>query len=259
MIKTTISWLILVVFCALPAFCQQEQKNTVDRFDLGIQLGTDIGGAIPVPFKYIPSPYNPYPKLNISLGAKAAIPVKSNWALGAEVTYKTVAIHADARVKNQRFQEKEHIQYFTGTAKMEMSFAMLEVPVYARYHFKNGRDRVLAGPYGAWIMSPSFVIDPVKGFVGMGEPDTVDAVMDDDLEDMDFGHTLDSWDMGLVVGYERKVSPRLELGLRFMCGFKDIFKRNNQYFDYKMLHMRGTVVLSYTLMSLRTPPGKKGK
>lgn len=62
---------------------------------------------------------------------------------------------------------------------------------------------------------------------------------------------MDSWDAGLIVGYERRLLPRMEIGLRVSCGLKDIFKRDNQYFDYKMLHMRGTLVLSYNLFNIK--------
>ena len=58
------------------------------RFALGVQLGTDIGGAIPFPFKHVPSPFNPYPRLFPSLGAKLSFPITSKWALGTEITYK---------------------------------------------------------------------------------------------------------------------------------------------------------------------------
>ena len=77
--------------------------------------------------------------------------------------------------------------------------------------------------------------------------------MPEDMDDMDFSSSLDSWDMGILLGYERQLFPRVELGLRVSCGFKDIFKRNNQYFDYRMLHMRGSVVLSYNLFNIKSP------
>lgn len=251
--------LIIMICFSFRTSAQTEEEDGIYRFGLGIQLGSDIGGAIPFPFKHIPSTYNPYPKLNLSLGAKFTFPVKPQWELGTEVTYKTIAIDADARVKNQRFKEKEHIQYFTGSAKMHMEFTMLEFPLYVKYRFKNGKDRVLGGPFSAWIIDHTFVVDPIKGFVGMGGPDIVDAEMPDDMEDMVFSESLDNWDLGLMVGYERQLSSRIELGLRFMWGFKNIFKKDDQYFDYSMLHMRGTVVLSYNLVNIKTArsSGKK--
>ena len=75
------------------------------RFALGVQLGTDIGGAIPFPFSNVPDVFNPYPKLSPSIGAKLTFPVTRKWTLGAEVTYKKVAIDADARIANHRFHD----------------------------------------------------------------------------------------------------------------------------------------------------------
>ena len=251
-------YILVFLLCGITPVIAQETANTIEdkpeyRFALGVQLGTDIGGAVPFPFKYVPKTFNPYPKLDMSLGAKLTFPVTGQWTLGAELTYKTITLNADARVENQRFEDNNYIQYFTGSAKMHMDFTMLEIPVYGKYTFRNNKDRVLFGPYFAWVMSSSFVIEPKKGFIGNSGPDIVDAVMPEDMDDMDFSSSLDSWDMGILLGYERQLFPRVELGLRVSCGFKDIFKRNNQYFDYRMLHMRGSVVLSYNLFNIKSP------
>ena len=223
------------------------------RFALGVQLGTDVGGAIPVPFKYIPETFNPYPKLDLSLGAKLTFPLTSRWDIGAEVTYKTITMNADARVENQKFQDGDLMEYYSGTAEMRMDFTMLEVPVYTKYSLRNLKDKLLFGPYFAWTMKSSFVIIAEKGYIGMTGPDQVDSPVNNDLDDMDFSPYMDSWDLGLLFGYERKLSRRFELGLRVSMGFKDVFKKDNQYFDYKMLHMRGTVVISYNLFDIRPP------
>lgn len=249
----------ILLFLVLGAFSAKGQEKATDtkdvdyRFALGVQLGTDIGGAVPFPLKYVPETFNPYPKLNLSLGAKLSFPITTRWALGTEVTYKTVTLNADARVENQRYQDKEHIQYFSGTTEMHMDFTILEIPVYTKYTLRNGKDRLLLGPYFAWILKSSFEIDPQKGYIGTTGPDKVDSVMPDDMDNMDFDSSLDSWDMGILLGYERKLSTRFELGLRVSCGFKDIFKRDNQYFDYNMLHMRGSVVVSYNLFDIKPP------
>ena len=55
------------------------------RFALGVQLGTDIGGAIPFPFSNVPDVFNPYPKLSPSIGAKLTFPVTKKWTLGTHV------------------------------------------------------------------------------------------------------------------------------------------------------------------------------
>ena len=105
--------LLVPLFCTLNTVAQdnnQSKPNTTSvdtddqveyRFALGVQLGTDIGGAIPFPFSNVPDVFNPYPKLSPSLGAKLTFPVTKKWTLGAELTYKKVAIDADARIVDQ--------------------------------------------------------------------------------------------------------------------------------------------------------------
>lgn len=71
----------IFLICGLSSAMGQEKTKPVEdvdyRFALGVQLGTDIGGAVPFPFKYIPDTFNPYPKLNLSLGAKLSFPITS--------------------------------------------------------------------------------------------------------------------------------------------------------------------------------------
>ena len=89
------------------------------------------------------------------------------WTLGAEVTYKKVAIDADARIDNQRFHDDKNniISRFCGSAEMSMDFTMLEIPLYFKYTFKNQKDRILAGLYGAWIIDAKFRNTVTKGYM----------------------------------------------------------------------------------------------
>lgn len=232
-----------------------DQETVEYRFALGVQLGTDIGGAIPFPFNNIPNPFNPYPKLSPSLGAKFTFPVTRQWTLGAEITYKKLAIDADARIDNQRFNDKRNnvIARFTGSAEMSMDFTMMEVPVYFKYTFRNQKDRILAGLYGAWIIDGKLDISVNKGYMMTDEGVYNGAIDLSNPLQINFDDILDSWDMGVIAGYERRLFPRIEIGLRVSCGLKDIFKPDNQYFDYKMLQMRGTLVLSYNLFNIKPP------
>jgi hypothetical protein len=250
---------IFALFCSSSLWAQQDSSQidmptTRSTVDIAVQLGTDVGGCVPFPFKYIPETFNMYPKLNLSLGGKVTFPIKDKWSVGAEVTYKTISVSADARVKNQRFQEKDQegkpqIQYFTGSAEMNMEFTMLEIPLYAKYSLSD-KHKVLLGAYGVRVFKSKFVTTPKKGFIGTDGPNIVSMLIPDDMEDMVFSKSLDSWDAGLMLGYGRKIFSRLDVGLRFMCGFKDIFKPENQYFDYSMIHMRGVVAVSYSLLKI---------
>lgn len=249
---------VLILWGALSGFAQENQvapDTTVEyRFALGVQLGTDIGGAIPFPFSNVPNPFNPYPRLSPSLGAKLTFPVTPRWGIGAEITYKKVAIDADARIENQRFNDEKNdvIARFTGSAEMSMDFTMLEIPLYAKYTFRNQKDRILFGGYFSYIMKGKFNIDVTKGYM-MTDEGVYNGAIDNEPLHIDFASLLDNWDAGILLGYERKLFSRVEIGLRVSCGMKDIFKPDNQYFDYKMLHMRGTLEISYNLFDIKPP------
>ena len=149
------------MFCLIAMHASADTENSADttvlkrRISLGVQIGTDIGGAIPVPLSNIPDKFNPYPQLSVSLGARITIPLKDRkWALGTEITYKKIGLDADARVENQKFEGTDQgvkkTQYYSGTAKMHMSFTMLEIPVYAKYAFTSGGShRLVFGAFGA--------------------------------------------------------------------------------------------------------------
>lgn len=240
--KILVLYSLVAIVIATPLAAQQHAHPVT----IGIQVGTDIGGAVPVPFKYLPEAYNPYLNLNLSLGATAGLTLDPSWSVHAEVIYKTVSLNADARVKNQKFQDKDAIQYFTGSAYMQQRFTLLEVPVNATYHLCNDRDRFSCGFYYARVIEAMFHVKPRKGFIGF-QPDIVDAPVAPDMEVMRFDDSLDSWDAGVIAGYDHKLFPHVLLGLRFSWGFKDIFKRGNRYFDYRMTHARGSVILAYNL------------
>jgi hypothetical protein len=234
----------------------QEHKDSAYAYqgNLGLLIGTDIGGAVPFPVSNIPGTINAYPHINPTLGASISFSLIKGWGLGVEVNYKTVAMKADARVSNQRFNMDNSTMYFTGTTKTDMKFIMLEVPMYAKYRFDN-RNFAFAGLYYSHIFSGSFIADPVKGYSG-SSPNIAEITNVSDIT-MDFSQYMDDWDWGVLVGYERAVFDRLKLALRFSTGFKDIFKAPNNYFDYKMLHMRGCITLTYDLVSTKGLFGRK--
>jgi hypothetical protein len=228
----------------------QEEKDSVQIFQghIGLSIGADIGGAVPFPVSNIPGTINAYPQINPALGANISFSLIKGWGLGVEVNYKIVAMRADARVINQKFNMDNATMYFTGTTKTDMKFTMLEIPLYTKYRFNN-RNFAFAGLYYSHIFSGHFVADPVKGYSG-ASPDIAEITDVSDIA-MDFSPYMDSWDCGALVGYERAIFDRLKLAIRFSMGLKDIFKPSNNYFDYNMLHMRGGVTMTYDLLSTK--------
>lgn len=230
-----------------------------DRFAIALQIGTDLGGAIPFPLRYLPTRFQPYPRLSPSIGGKVIFPIYKEWSLGVEATYKKIMMDADARVQDQRFKQYAEkpedidiIAAFTGTAEMKMDFTALELPIYATYTFRNFKDRILFGPYFAWMIDNKFKIVAQKGYLTDADGVYTDEIKAENPLDIDFSRSLSGFDIGLLVGYERAISERIDLGVRMMVGLKDIFKSDEKYLDYSMSHMRASIVLSYALVNIRS-------
>jgi len=217
------------------------------EFNISPQLGTDIGGAIPVPFSAGGSKINAYPRLSPSIGIAFSYTYQYRWNLGLELTYKRIAMDADARVTNQKFKGENAVQHFTGTAEMMMTFTLLEVPLYATYMFGVNRQHgAILGGYFAHNLNAKYVTTAKKGFIGPVE-DVVESTITDPMV-MDFSSTLDTWDVGILIGYEARIINRVHIGLRVLIGCKDIFTPDSDFFDYKMYPMRGAIVLNYDLL-----------
>lgn len=225
------------------------QQEPVVRWSFAPQVGTDIGVTLPYPISKIEGSFNPYPDILPSLGARTTFRFREGWTFAAEVTYKTVAMTADARVTNQRMRGGEGgtDQYFTGTAFMESSFTQLEVPLYLKYMFGKSRiHRVIIGGYYSYMLDAKFVSEARKGFIGAAPDNADDLITPDNPRRMDFSQDLSGWDIGVVIGYELGINSKLNMGVRVMTGVKDIF-RGESPFESSMIHLRGTLVVSYNI------------
>jgi hypothetical protein len=250
-------FLMLLYVNADRTFAVSDTANC--RLSAGIVTGTDIGGAVPFPLKHIPKPFNAYPQILPNMGAHFTISFIKNWNLVAGLNYKTVGMKADARVTNQKFKMEEGDMYFTGTSEMDMKFTMLEIPLYVKYQFGKGKIKhfVTAGIYYSYVFKGFFEANPQKGYAG-ASPDVADLTDMSSIR-MNFTPFLDNWDTGYLLGYGRRVFDRLSMGLVFSMGLKDILKPSSDYFDYNMLHMRGTITLEYILLHTKPLFGKDRK
>ncbi len=258
----------ITTLLASPKTILEETRYSKRLHTFGVQVGTDVGGALPTKLEFIPEVFTPYPKLSVSLGAYTSFSLSDHWDLKLEANYKTVEMSADAFVENQlsfvpdESQETGYLrQYFSGRAKMNMAFTMLELPLYAVYTFPSYKNKLIFGGYGAWTMMATFQTLPQYGFIG-SEVDEVGIVLDSPLPADDpsanFSKYMDNWDAGIVLGYEREIIQRINIGLKLYVGFKDIFKPDifpddpelNKILEYNMSHMRGALTLSYDIFQV---------
>ena len=231
------------------------------KFAGGVHMGIDIGAGVPwPPGKTIggENKMSATPHLMPALGFSYTAIFNKRWSITLETTYKTISLDAKAWVENQTFIDRENDPWvwvsFRGTAFMEMFFPMLEIPLFMRYTFESGNNRVFFGGYYARVFNARFVTTPYKGMlfnVIDGKPDYDNpkgSVSPDSPYTQNFNDAMDKWDAGFLAGYERQIFPRVILSGRFSMGFKDIFHPDKKYLSYNMLHMRGTLTISYLFM-----------
>ena len=237
---------------------KKESKPTI-TFAIGVHTGTDVGGAIPIPLSEAIGGDNRinatlYPRPHLGLSATAAY--NEHWSLTLETTYKYVALSAKAWVENQIFTDRSEVPWmevsFRGTAFTKMSFHMLEIPLYVRYTFGKGTNRILLGGYYARVFDAKFDSTPYKGMLFSlvdGKPDydnPSSIVSPNDAYTHNFNDAMSKWDAGIMLGYECRIFiPGLLIGCRLSMGLNDIFQPDKKYLAYSMHHMRATLMISY--------------
>lgn len=245
--------ILLSLIMFVSSLFAQEKKEPLLRWSISPQLGADMGVTLPFPMSALNGVFNPYPEILPSLGARTTFRFQQGWVLGAEVIYKTVAMTANARVENQMMSSGDNNgkQYFSGTAFLNSRFTQIEVPLYLKYMIGTKRaNRVLLGGYWSYILEGTYTTEARKGYIG-SEPDRADDLVDPAHPILiDFSKSLGDWDAGFVVGYEYGISERLNLGLRIMAGMRDVFGRNTP-FEYKMIHLKGSIIVSYHIFETR--------
>ncbi len=234
----------------LPLSAQTDSVADARLHAISVQVGTDIGGAVPVPLPDNLGTFRPIPKIYPNIGVKYSLHVHSFLKLTAELNYKHLEMSADAIVENMGATLPNlPTQYFTGRAEMKMSFDMLELPVYITFMLpKAPKNKIITGLYFAYNIKKKFANIPIDGFVGP-EPDDVGLIIDPDIslpsEQTNFTPYLSNWDWGITVGYEREIYKRMYLALKFNIGCKDVF--STQVLDYSMNTLRGTITFTYDL------------
>ena len=249
----------------------EKRRTEQPKYAFGVHVGVDLGAAAPWPPAHMRGgamKMSAVPKLSPSLGLSFTAHMPYRLSLTAELTYKQVGIDAEAWVSGQQFRMpipdgEDFITRFRGTANVVMNFSMFEIPVYVGYSFGGGRSRIYLGAYYSYILKSQFNTTPLKGLVeNPNDPSkppimvTPDSPVPPDAMPV-FNDYLGKWDAGMLLGYEWQIVPRVKMTARFSMGFKDIFRRGSNYLEYKMLHMRGTVAVSYAFLRYNDKPFRK--
>lgn len=215
------------------------------------RIGTDIGGAIP--FRNIPKHIQPFPKLNIAAGLNINYIFNPKWHLGFDINYKTVGMSANAKMENEYFHAdptgqggEKIVVYFSGIAYQTVSFTMLEVPLIAKYGFgEKGIYRLIFGAYGAWIMDKKFLVVAKTGYQGPNSNNVATQIKEP--LDFNFSNELRDWEAGFLLGYEQRITSRVNADFIIYGGVNNIFK--DSILAYGLFPMRLSISISYSLFN----------
>ena len=78
------------------------------------------------------------------------------------------------------------------------------------------------------MIGNKFEILAKKGYITDEDGNFTDEIRQEDPLEVDFSRSLSSFDVGVMVGYERAITGRIDIGARVMVGLKDIFRADEQ-------------------------------
>ena len=236
-------------------FRSNENRTFFQTFSTGFQVGTDVGGAMPVPLR---DGFGPNDKMNVSLRVRPAIGIfvtkhlTEYWTISLEGTRRDFGMTVLARVDEQIFVDREADLWmgFRGIAHMQMEFPMWEFALLGRYSFENIGGRVILGVYYSRNPNAQFITEPRQGMlfrVVDGRIDFEDPMSPVDSPfTQDFSDAMNNWDFGILAGFEQQILfPQLFLTARVSKGFTDIFHPDHRYLTFSMRQIRGSFALSY--------------
>ncbi len=212
-------------------------------------LGLETGGAVPIPLSAIPDGSKLSPRLNLSFGVGVEHQYAGNWNVGFELSYHQLGFEAIADVWSQPFYTDNHqdVLYFSGHTKTNAEFRMLELPVIAIYKFGRTSSGLI-GMYYSRILDGTFHTKGSKGVLSDDKSITDNAQLPGPAStNFSFDDYLDSWDIGMLLGYRHSLSHRLFLWGNLKVGFNSIFKNSFNNVDYEMYQVRLNVGTSVYL------------
>jgi len=218
----------------------QEERASPRLFEYYIQLGYNIGGAMPIPLPEQIRKIRHYdPGFSPSIGGEVVYNIDPKWSLGAALRFDIKGMNITDSVQYFHtlisMDDAEFEGDFSGTNQTTAKNGYLLLPVYAVYN--TGRNwRVKLGAYAGYLVRPYFRGTVRDGYIRKGNSLGEKVIIDKAV--FNFDEKENKWDWGLHAGGEKKwsrfaLSGDLQWGLRslFPSSFKGVgFKMTNVYF-----------------------------
>jgi hypothetical protein len=240
----------LFIFTAIFVFYSPIFSQEV-KWQLYPSLGIDMGGAIPVPLSKIPDGVKGTPKLTPNLGLGTQYSLNDKWNIAFDISYHTLLFTASADVRSQEFfsDDGQSVLYFSGETHSKVEIRFAGFPISAFYKL-NENWSLIMGAYYSFVLEGSFETEGSDGWISDDKSITDNALLPGIVNtSYNFNDNLDNFDLGGLIGYQYKITPRILFWGRFYIGMKSIFKPEFQNISYEMYQMRLSTGISYVFFN----------
>ena len=156
------------------------------------------------------SPLTPHGAISPGIGVFAGYKINDKWSVQAEVNLKKGFLNVDSNneivdVVTNTNTPSTYERLAASPALVAKNLTVLEFPILAKYKV-NEKNSVMAGVRPSWIQ----VKDPNS---------------DNNTLAVDAGNTMyQKMDVGISIGYERQLTDKLALNIRYNKGVTDLFE-----------------------------------
>jgi hypothetical protein len=220
------------------------------KWSLYPNIGIDIGVALPFPLSDIPEGAGGTPKVNVLFGAGFEYNLHPDWSLALEINYHNLEFLAKALVISQEvYFDSGQMLYFSGDTKTDIELKQVEFPLLSRWN-AGENSSFLFGIYYSRILRGYSVTQGSDGVLSANKEDTDNAVLPGAANvNWDYSRDLDTYDYGVLLGYQYNLNNRLFFWTRFHVGFKSIFQKDFEIVKYEMYQLRLNIGASYAIFS----------
>lgn len=226
-----------------------------------VRLGYNVGGTSPLPLPSEMESINSFnPGGNFGIEGDYEHLFSDKWGLMGGVRLESKGMQADVTVANYHTaltQGNDRTEgNFTGQQSTDVSFALITVPVQARFHI-NDKWTVGAGPYISYALSREFKGAASNGYMRTLRVDPVTSQMvptGDRIEitpetpaTYDFSSNLRHLQWGVEVGADWKCSSNVLVFAHLDWGMNDVFRHAfKETISFSMFPIYGMIGAGYS-------------
>lgn len=243
--KLFLSSLLTLTF--LSAFASEQNKDVLS-LQHKIITGFNFGAATPLPIPNRFSNLSWTPKFAPVIGWQMTLMDNNKWGIGMGLCLEYKGMNVEASVyqlyTEVSIEGLETKGYFTGRNETDIMVGYLTLPIVLCYQ-PSAIWNFEMGIYGSFKNVGNFSGAVKDGYMRVGDPtgNRTDIV----YETFSFNDEIRDFDFGFRVGFDRKVSEQLYLGITLNWGISSLLNTNFTGLEYPLYNLYGMFSLGYRI------------